>query len=122
VAPGLLSNRDYLSVRADIATHLLQRTSLIMSEHNSDAFSLTNARVPLFQWISVVGMIVSIAFALSSRLTANDRTAVDLSKLQNDVTEMRKQMALREDVSDLTKQMRDLEIEVAKLSDRLERK
>lgn len=67
-------------------------------------------------------MIVSIAFALSSRLTANDRTAVDLSKLQNDVTEMRKQMALREDVSDLTKQMRDLEIEVAKLSDRLERK
>ena len=94
-----------------------------MSEHHTpEAFNIANARVPLFQWISVVGMIVSIVFALSSRLTMSDRTAVDLAKLQNDVTEMRKQMALREDVSDLTKQMRDLEIQVAKLSDRLERK
>ncbi|MBV9085780.1 MAG: hypothetical protein JOZ62_24155 [Acidobacteriaceae bacterium] len=90
--------------------------------HNSDAFNLANARVPVFQWISVVGMIVSLVFALSSRLTVSDRTAVDLAKLQNDVTEMRKQMALRDDVSDLTKQMRDLEIQVARLSDRLERK
>lgn len=94
-----------------------------MSEHHTpEAFNLANARVPIFQWISVVGMIVSLVFALSSRLTMSDRTAVDLGKLQNDVTEMRKQMALREDVSDLTKQMRDLEIQVAKLSDRLERK
>ena len=94
-----------------------------MSEHhNSESFNLSNARVPLFQWISVVGMIVSLVFALSGRLTTSDRTAVDLAKLQNDVTEMRKQMAMRDDVSDLTKQMRDLEIQVARLSDRLERK
>jgi hypothetical protein len=94
-----------------------------VSEHNNpESFNIANARVPLFQWISVVGMIVSLVFGLSSRLTMSDRTAVDLSKLQNDVTEMRKQMALREDVSDLTKQMRDLEIQVAKLSDRLERR
>ncbi|MDQ2775652.1 MAG: hypothetical protein M3Y57_12160 [Acidobacteriota bacterium] len=52
----------------------------------------------------------------------SDRTAIDLSKLQNDVTEMRKQMAMRDDVSDLTKQLRDLEIQVAKMSDRLERR
>ena len=39
-----------------------------------------------------------------------------------DRAEMRQQMALREDVSDLTKQVRELEIQVAKLSDRLERK
>jgi hypothetical protein len=89
---------------------------------NSDGFNLANARVPVFQWISIIGMIVSLVFALSSRLTMNDRTAVDLSKLQSDVTEMRKQMAMRDDVSDLTKQMRDLEIQVAKMSDRLERK
>jgi hypothetical protein len=94
-----------------------------MSEHhNPDTFNLVNARVPLFQWISVVGMIVSIVFALSGHLTTSDRTAVDLGKLQNDVAEMRKQMALREDVSDLTKQTRELEIQVAKLSDRLDRK
>ena len=67
-------------------------------------------------------MIVSLVFALSNRLTISDRTAVDLAKLQNDVTEMRKQMALRDDVSDLTKQLRELEIQVAKMSDRLERK
>lgn len=93
-----------------------------MSEHNSDSFNLSNARVPLFQWISVVGMIVSMVFALSGRLANSDQTAVDLGKLQNDVAQMRQQMALREDVSDLTKQMRELEIEVAKLSDRLDRK
>jgi hypothetical protein len=93
-----------------------------MSDHNSssDAFNLANARVPLFQWISVIGMIISLVFALSSRLTMSDRTAVDLAKLQNDVTEMRKQMALRDDVSDLAKQTRDLEIQVAKLTDRLD--
>jgi hypothetical protein len=89
---------------------------------NSDGFNLANARVPVFQWISIVGMVVSVVFALSSRLTMNDRTAVDLAKLQSDVSEMRKQMAMRDDVSDLTKQMRDLEIQVAKMSDRLERK
>ncbi len=94
-----------------------------MSEHqNPDGFNLANARVPVFQWISVIGMIVSLVFALSSRLTMSDRTAIDLSKLQNDVTEMRKQMAMRDDVSDLTKQLRDLEIQVAKMSDRLERR
>ena len=94
-----------------------------MSDHHNspDAFNLANARVPLFQWVSIVGMIVSIVFALSSRLTLSDRTAVDLAKLQNDVTEMRKQMALRDDVSDLSKQLRELEIQVAKMSDRLER-
>lgn len=92
-----------------------------MSEHNSDSFNLSNARVPLFQWISVVGMIVSMVFALSGRLAASDRTAVDLGKLQSDVAQMRQQMALRDDVSDLTKQVRELEIEVAKLSDRLDR-
>lgn len=90
--------------------------------HNPESFNLSNARVPLFQWISVVGMIVSIVFALSGRLTASDRTAVDLGKLQSDVAEMRKQMAMRDDVTDLNKQMRELEIQVAKLSDRLERK
>ena len=93
-----------------------------MSDQNSDSFNLSNARVPLFQWISVVGMIVTMVFALSGRLASSDRTAVDLSKLQNDVSQMRQQMALREDVSDLTKQMRELEIEVAKLSDRIDRK
>jgi hypothetical protein len=96
-----------------------------VSEHHNnspDGFNLANARVPVFQWISVIGMIVSLVFALSSRLTMSDRTAVDLAKLQNDVTEMRKQMAMRDDVSDLTKQMRDLEIQVAKLTDRLEHK
>ncbi len=94
-----------------------------MSEHHSspDTFNLANARVPIFQWISVVGMIVSIVFALSSRLTMSDRTAVDLGKLQNDVTEMRKQMALRDDVSDMSRQLRELEIQVAKMSDRMER-
>jgi hypothetical protein len=94
-----------------------------MSEHQTtDTFNLANARVPLFQWISVVGMIVSIVFALSGRLATSDRTAVDLGKLQNDVAQMRQEMALREDVSDLTKQVRELEIQVAKLSDRIERK
>jgi ubiquinone biosynthesis protein UbiJ len=94
-----------------------------MSEHHSshEVFNLANARVPIFQWISIVGMIVSLAIALSSRLTSSDRTAVDLAKLQGDVTEMRKQMAGREDVSDLSKQVRELEIQVAKLTDRLER-
>lgn len=93
-----------------------------MSEHQTtDTFNLANARVPLFQWISVVGMIVSIVFALSGRLATSDRTAVDLGKLQNDVAQMRQEMALREDVSDLTKQVRELEIQVAKLSDRIER-
>ena len=94
-----------------------------MSDHPTpEAFNLANARVPLFQWISIVGMIVSIVFALSGRLTVSDRTAVDLAKLQNDVSEMRKQMALRDDLSELSKQMRELEIQVAKMSDRLERK
>jgi hypothetical protein len=95
-----------------------------MSEHHNapEGFNLANARVPLFQWFSVIGMVVSLAFALSSRLTTSDRTALDLSKLQSDVADMRKQMALREDVADINKQLRDLEIEVAKLSDRLEHK
>lgn len=92
------------------------------SPSSSDSFNLANARVPVFQWISVVGMIVSMVFALSGRLASSDRTAVDLGKLQNDVAQMRQQMALREDVSDLTKQMRELEIEVAKLTDRLDRR
>jgi len=95
-----------------------------MSEHNSnqDGFNLANARVPLFQWMSLIGMIVSLVFALSSRLTTSDHTTLDLAKLQADVAEMRKQMALREDVTEMNKELRDLEIEVAKLSDRLEHK
>jgi hypothetical protein len=95
-----------------------------MSEHHSPSdhqFDISNARVPVFQWISIVGMIVSLAIALSSRLTNSDRTAIDLAKLQSDVTEMRKQMADREDVSELTKQVRELEIQVAKFTDRFER-
>jgi uncharacterized protein YlxW (UPF0749 family) len=95
-----------------------------MSQHNNSEgpFNLANARVPFIQWISIVSMIVSVAFALSSRLTASDHTAVDVAKLQSDVAEMRKQMALRDDVMDMNKQLRELEIEVAKLSDRLDHK
>jgi TolA-binding protein len=94
-----------------------------MSQHNTEVpLNLSQARVPLLQWLSIVSVIVSVAFALSSRLTANDHTALDVAKLQSDVAEMRKQMALREDVLDMSKQLRELEIEVAKLSDRIDRK
>ena len=90
--------------------------------NNSDGFNLANARVPIFQWFSIIGMVVSLVFAVSSRLTTGDRTAIDLAKLQSDVTDMRKSMALRDDVAEMNRQLRELEIEVAKLSDRLEHK
>jgi TolA-binding protein len=94
-----------------------------MSQHtNTEAPFNLSARVPFIQWLSIVSVIVSVAFALSSRLTSSDHTALDVAKLQSDVAEMRKQMALRDDVLDMNKQLRELEIEVAKLSDRIDHK
>ncbi len=77
------------------------------------------ARLPIAQWISITALIVTLAFNLSARLSESDRTANDLNKLQADVTDMRKQMANREDLKGLEQEVEHLEIQVATLTDRL---
>ena len=69
----------------------------------------------------MTALIVTVAFNLSSRFSISDHTAVDVAKLQSDVAEMRKQMANRDDVKEIQKVVERLEIQVATLSDRMER-
>jgi hypothetical protein len=79
------------------------------------------AKLPVAQWISLTALVVTLAFNLSARFSASDRTANDLAKLQTDVAEMRKQMANRDDLKEMSQVVGRLEIQVATLSDRLER-
>lgn len=80
-----------------------------------------SAKLPIAQWVSITALVVTLAFNLSSRFSESDRTANDLGRLQADVVEMRKQMANREDLKELGQVVGRLEIQVATLSDRLER-
>jgi hypothetical protein len=80
------------------------------------------AKLPIAQWISLTAVGVTLAFNLSARFSASDRTANDLAKLQGDVAEMRKQMANRDDLKEMEQVVERLEIQVATLSDRLERR
>ena len=70
----------------------------------------------------MTAVVVTLAFQLSARFSANDRVAVDLSKLQSDVAEMRKQMANRDDLKDMQKVVEQLEVQVATLGERMEKK
>ncbi len=69
----------------------------------------------------MTALIVTVAFNLSSRFSISDHTAVDVAKLQSDVAEVRKQMANRDDLKEIQQVVERLEIQVATLSDRMER-
>ena len=91
-------------------------------QHDNDTLDIGGiAKIPITQWISMTALIVTVAFNLSSRFSISDHTAVDVAKLQSDVAEMRKQMANRDDVKEIQKVVERLEIQVATLSDRMER-
>jgi len=94
----------------------------VASQHDNDTLNFgAAAKIPITQWVSFTALIVTLAFNLSSRFSISDHTAADVAKLQADVSEMRKQVANRDDVREMQKVVERLEIQVATLSDRMER-